>query len=205
MDRLDRQLNFILAIDQLKNIRRQNLLLDGSRRENSAEHSWHLATAAMILAEYAREPVDMAKVLSMLLIHDVVEIDAGDTFVYDEKAAETKAEREEEAARRLFGLLPPDQARWCRDLWEEFEARQTPEARFAAAVDRLMPILLNARNGGYPWRRHGITARQVLARNRTMAEGAPVLWERVQEIVADALNRGLLYDDDFNSSGDSAP
>lgn len=201
MDRLDRQLNFILAIDQLKNIRRQNLLLDGSRRENSAEHSWHLAAAAMILAEYAREPVDFSRVLTMLLIHDVVEIDAGDTFVYDEKAAESKAEREQAAAQRLFGMLPPDQASWCRALWEEFEARQTPEARFAAAVDRLMPILLNARNGGYPWRRHGITARQVLAKNRTVAEGAPLLWERVRETVADAVQRGLLYDDLDDLSG----
>lgn len=195
VDRLYQQLDFILAIDQLKNIQRQNLLLDGSRRENSAEHSWHLAAAAMILAEYAREPVDLTRVLTMLVIHDVVEIEAGDTFVYDEEAAQSKAQREREAAQRLFGLLPPDQAAWCRALWEEFEGRQTPEARFAAAVDRLLPILLNARNGGYPWRRHGITAGQVLAKNSPMAEGAPLLWEHVREVVADAVQRGLLYDD----------
>jgi len=192
-DRLSRQIGFVREIDKLKAVFRQTWLLDGSRKENDAEHSWHLATMAMLLGEHAAEPgIDVARVVRMTLVHDLVEIDAGDTFVYDEAGARDKARREQAAADRLFALLPPDQAAEMRALWEEFEARQTPEARFAAALDRLQPLLHNYYTQGAAWREHGVKLAQVLDRNRHMAEGAPRLWAFAERLIRDAVEKGYL-------------
>ena len=192
-DRLARQMEFILEIDKLKQVLRQTSLADGSRRENDAEHSWHLAVMAVLLAEYAAEPqLDLARVVKMLLVHDVVEIDAGDTYHYDEAGNRDKAEREQAAADRLFALLPADQEAELRGLWEEFEARQTPEARYAAALDRFQPNLLNYRTQGRLWREHGVTSAQVIARNCHMAEGAPALWQYAESLIHDAVAKGYL-------------
>jgi putative hydrolase of HD superfamily len=156
VDRLETQLAFILETEKLKQVFRQTLLLGDRRPENDAEHSWHLSLMAVLLVEHASAMVDLLKVLKMLLIHDVVEIDAGDTFAYDEVANLDKEEREQKAADRLFGLLPTDQAGAMRALWDEFELRQSPEARYAAALDRLQPLLLNFHGEGAAWRRHGV-------------------------------------------------
>lgn len=172
--RVERQLDFLLELDRLKTVLRQTWLTDGSRRENDAEHSWHIAVMAVVLAEHSADPgIDLLKALKMLLIHDVVEIDAGDTFAYDEVVVQDKEQREWAAAERIFGLLPNGQAAAFRDLWEEFEARRSPEARFAAALDRLQPILHNYHTQGKAWLAHGITARQVVARNQHIAEALP--------------------------------
>ena len=191
-DRLRDQVGFILEIDKLKGVVRRTYLVDGSRRENSAEHSWHVAVMAAVLAEHADEPVDAARVVRMLLVHDVVEVDAGDTFVYDTAAAESKAERERAAARRIFGLLPHDQGAELRALWEEFEAARTPDARFAAALDRMMPVLHNLHTGGRAWRENGVTADMVLARNRRIEEGSRALWEYLRAEIEGAVARGDL-------------
>ena len=191
-DRLARQLEFVLEVDRLKSVLRRTLLTDRSRHENSAEHSWHIALMAVVLAEHAAEEVDVARVVRMLLVHDVVEIDAGDTYVYDAVAAADKSEREERAAERLFGLLPADQAAEVRALWDEFEGRATPEARFAHAVDRLQPILHNFATEGVAWRRHGVTADRVEAINRHMAEGSESLWRHARRLIEEAVERGFL-------------
>ncbi len=191
-DRLERQLAFVREIDKAKGVLRQNPLSDDSRRENDAEHMWHLSVMAMVLAEHATETVDLLRVLRMLLIHDIVEIDAGDTFVYDDAAREGKQAREREAAERIFGILPEDQGAELRDLWEEFEARATPEARFAVAVDRLLPMMLNHASGGGAWSVHGITNDRVRARNEHIAEVAPDLWEAARALIDDAVARGIL-------------
>ncbi len=193
--RLARQIDFIVEIDKLKRILRQTWLMDQSRRENDAEHSWHLAVLAILLAEYSAEPeLDLLRVVKMALVHDLVEIDAGDTFAYDSIGAQDKLQRERKAADRIFNLLPTDQAAEVRALWEEFEARQTPEARYAAGLDRLQPILHNYFTQGKAWLTHGITSEQVLARNAYMAEGAPALWEYVEELIADAIEKGYVAD-----------
>ena len=191
--RLAQQVGFLVEVDKLKHILRQTWLMDQSRRENDAEHSWHVSLLAVLLIEHAAEPgLDLLRVVKMLLIHDLVEIDAGDTFVYDEVGARDKAEREQRAAGRIFGLLPPDQEMAIRSLWDEFEARQTAEARYAAALDRFQPVLHNYFTQGKAWRQHGITSGQVLTRNRHMAEGAPALWEHVQTLVREAVEKGYL-------------
>ena len=191
--RVERQLDFLLELDRLKTVLRQTWLTDGSRRENDAEHSWHIAVMAIVLAEHSADPgIDLLKVLKMLLIHDVVEIDAGDTFAYDEVGALDKEKRERAAAERIFGMLPDEQSAAFRDLWEEFEARRSPEARFAAGLDRLQPILHNYHTQGKAWLAHGITARQVVARNQHMAEGAPRLWDYARGIIDEAVARGYL-------------
>ena len=156
MERLETQLGFVLEVEQLKQVFRQTVLIGDRRPENDAEHSWHLSLMAILLVEHAAEEVDLMKVLEMLLIHDVVEIDAGDTFAYDEVGNRDKDEREQQAADRLFGLLPEDQATAYRALWDEFEERQSPEARYAAALDRLQPLLLNFHTEGAAWQKHGI-------------------------------------------------
>ncbi len=165
-ERLHQQIAFILEIDKLKSILRRTYLVNDPRHENSAEHSWHLAMMAMVLAEHANAEVNLLRVLKMLLVHDVVEIDAGDTYCYDTGGNDSKAEREMAAAHRIFGLLPNDQRDEMHQLWEEFEARQTPEARFAAALDRLMPILHNYYTQGRSWLEHGVTQTQVIDRNQ---------------------------------------
>ena len=189
--RLHEQIEFLCAIDELKSVQRQTTLLDGSRRENSAEHSWHLALYAMVLAEHGGD-LDLCRVLQMVLVHDIVEIDAGDTYIYDEKGRETKEERERLAADRLFALLPDDQAGVLRAAWDEFEERRTPEARFAYAIDRLQPLLHNYRTHGAAWRRHGITADQVYDKNHPIGDGAPRLWELARELVETSVQRGDL-------------
>lgn len=191
-DRLARQIEFIVEIDKLKRIERQTVLIDRSRQENAAEHSWHLAVMVLLLSEYASEDIDLLKVLKMALLHDIVEVDAGDTFVYDDDGHEDKAGRERQAAERLFGMLPDDQKRAFRALWEEFEARETPEAKFAAALDRLQPLLHNYRTQGFAWQKHGITLDQVIARNRHMAEGTPALWNYAYAMIQDAVKQGYL-------------
>jgi putative hydrolase of HD superfamily len=192
-ERLERQLRFIVEIDKLKSVFRQTLLMHGKRYENDAEHSWHIAVMALLLSEYASgQKLDIARVMKMALVHDLVEIDAGDTFCYDEKGAQTKLAREQSAADRIFGILPADQASEIRALWDEFEARQTPEARFAAALDRLQPLLHNYNTQGASWQKHGVTSDKVLARNKHIEEGAPVLWEYAENLIRDAVEKGYL-------------
>jgi putative hydrolase of HD superfamily len=191
-DRLARQLAFLLELDKAKSILRRSYVTDGSRHENDAEHMWHLALFVLVLAEHAAEPIDVTKVLKMVLVHDIVEIDAGDVFVYDEAARAGKAAAEEAAADRLYALLPPDQGAELRGLWEEFEAKATPEARFAAAVDRLQPLLLNVATGGRSWQEHGITADRVFTLNARIGDGSPVLWDHVQVVLHGAVADGHL-------------
>jgi putative hydrolase of HD superfamily len=181
--RLDRQLRFIAELDKLKSVERMISLIGGDRRENSAEHSWHLAVMAPLLAEYAPEGLDLARVMTMLLVHDVVEIDAGDTFAFDEVGAADQHERESRAAERLFGLLPEDQARELRGCWDDFEARDTPEARFAVALDRFQGLLMNWGNRGGTWKIHGISREQILERMAPIQQGAPELWDVVLTVL----------------------
>jgi putative hydrolase of HD superfamily len=185
-----RRIDFLLEIDRLKHVLRRTYLPGSDRHENTAEHSWHLALAALVLADYAAEPVDLARVLSMVLVHDIVEIDAGDTFFYDAAGLLDKAEREQLAADRIFGLLPPDQAAELRGLWEEFESRRTPEAQFAYALDRFMPLLHNYLTGGRPWRQNGVRSEQVMAMTDNIAPGSSVVAAFARDLVADAMSRG---------------
>ncbi|MBE6875128.1 MAG: HD domain-containing protein [Ruminococcus sp.] len=192
-DRFSQQIKFILELDKLKNIYRQTLVLHEDRQENDAEHSFHLAVMACILAEHAREEVDVLHVMKMVLMHDVVEIDAGDTYCYDEAGNQTKAEREQKAADRIFALLPEEQCREYRGLWEEFEARETPEAKFANALDRIHPMLLNYTKGGISWKKHGIHAEQVEKRNcGVTADGSERIGEFAKEIIETARKEGML-------------
>jgi putative hydrolase of HD superfamily len=191
--RLRRQVEFIVEVDRLKEVFRQNVLTVSRRRENDAEHSWHLCLCVLVLAEHADATrLDVLRVLKMLILHDLVEIDAGDTFAYDASDASTQHGREVRAADRLFGLLPEDQAREFRSLWDEFEARQTTEARFAVAVDRFQPMLLNARTEGHSWRQHGVSASQVTSRATTIREASTSLGEFVADLIRDAVSRGHL-------------
>lgn len=190
--RLQAQLTFLLEIDRLKRILRRTSLVGGDRRENSAEHSWHLAVMALVLAEYANEPVDLLHTLKLLLVHDIVEIDAGDTFAYDVQANLDKEAREQAAAERIFGLLPAEQCEEFRTLWEEFDGRQTPEARFANALDRMMPSLQNYENGGGTWRLAGVDLPAVLDRLRPIDDGSHALWRYVETMLADAVARGMI-------------
>ncbi len=191
--RLAQQIQFIIEIDKLKGILRQTLLTDESRRENSAEHSWHLAMMAIVLAEYApASDVDVLRVIKMLLVHDLVEIDAGDTFCYDVQGNQNKAAREALAATRLFGLLPEEQGAELRSLWEEFETQETTAAQFAAALDRLQPLLHNQQTRGGTWRIHGISRDQVLRRMHPVKDGAPALWSLVEKVIEDAVVAGYL-------------
>lgn len=181
MERLQKQMEFIAEVDKLKKIGRQSYLTDSSRKENDAEHSWHLAMMAVFLSEYAKEDVDVLHVISMVLIHDLVEIDAGDTYAYDTEGNKSKRAREEKAADRIFNILPEDQAKKVRDLWEEFEANETPEANFANALDRVQPIMLNHKSDGKAWAEHGVALSQIMSRNVNVEKGAPKLWEYALE------------------------
>jgi putative hydrolase of HD superfamily len=191
-DRLTAQLEFLREADKLKGILRHSRVTFSDRRENDAEHSWHLAVAAMILGEYAEAGLDLLRTLQMVLIHDVVEIDAGDTIAYANPAAQAaQAERERAAADRLFGMLPADQGSKLRALFEEFEARQTREARFARALDRVQPILQNVYSGGVTWRENGITPERVRSLNGpTIRDASPALWARIESLLVDAQARG---------------
>ncbi len=180
-ERLDRQFDFIREIDKEKFIGRQTYLSDGQRKENDAEHAWHMALMTILLSEYAEEKIDVLKTVTMLLIHDLVEIDAGDTYAYDEEGNKTKEKRERAAADRIYGLLPEDQGEKLRALWDEFEAWETPEAKFAHAMDNVQPLMLNAATDGKSWVEHGVCLTQVLGRNARTAEGSEGLWKYVRE------------------------
>jgi len=190
--RLDSQLRFLMEADRLKTVLRASHIADNSRRENTAEHSWHIALFAITLAEYAVGPVDIGRVVQMLILHDIVEIDTGDTPLHHAAGAATQAARESEAADRLFGLLPQDQARQYRALWDEFEAAVTPDARFAKAIDRLQPILLNRAVGGGTWKTFDIDATMERGMTRRIEDGSPELWRLAETIFADAVAKGWL-------------
>jgi len=191
--RLLKQIEFLVEIDKLKKILRQNVVIGTGRQENDAEHSWHLAVMAILLSEYAAErDIDVLRVVKMVLIHDLVEIDAGDTFCYDEKAHCDKAEREQKAADRLFNILPPDQAQEIMELWREFEELKTPEARFAACLDRFQPLVLNYHTNGHTWQKPGVNSAKVLERNAVLEKNAPALWEFTREIIEDSIQKGYL-------------
>ena len=190
-----KRINFLLEIDKLKSIIRRSLLVDGSRLENTAEHSWHLAMLVLTLAPHAGPEVDPLHAMKLLLVHDIVEIDAGDTFAYDVAGHEDKEERETAAAERIFGLLPDDQAVELRALWDEYEARDTPTAVFAYACDRLQPMLLNASSGGVSWKEHKIQQSQVKAFNVPVGDAAPEFWELALAVVAEAVDAGQLGPD----------
>jgi putative hydrolase of HD superfamily len=190
--RLARQISFLLELDKLKLVLRRSHLIGQDRRENSAEHSWHVTMVALLLAEYAAEPVDVGHVLKLMLVHDIVEIDAGDVVIYDTDARRSQAAREALAADRLFGLLPTDQAEECRRWWEEFEAQSTPESRFAKAADRLIPVLQNFHNQGRGWREMNVSAEQIVSVNQSMAAGAPEIWSYVEGVIRDAVSKGFL-------------
>ena len=191
--RLVRQVEFIAECDKLKEIFRQTLNTQSRRAENDAEHSWHLCLCVIVLAEHANWPnLDVLHVLKMLIVHDLVEIDAGDTFAYDTAAMAHQHEREAVAADRIFGLLPADQAREFRALWDEFEEKKTPESRFATACDRFQPMLLNCRVQGGGWKKHGITHDRVVARNRQIADGSAALWSHAEKMIQELADAGHL-------------
>lgn len=194
-ERLEKQIRFIVEADKVKNIFRQTYLADGERKENDAEHSWHLAMMAVLLQEHMKEKADLAKVMTMVLIHDLVEIDAGDTYAYDEKGAQTKREREVKAADRIFGLLPEDQGTYFRELWEEFEAYETPEAKFAHLLDNFQPLLLNDASGGKSWKEHGVHRAQPMKRNERIPETSETVWEKMLEIFDKHVECGNLLED----------
>jgi|CZKT01.1.fsa_nt_gi putative hydrolase of HD superfamily len=193
MERLAQQMRFITEIDQLKGVLRQTMLAGPARRENSAEHSWHLAVMALALAEYAPAGTDIGRVIAMLLVHDLVEIDAGDLFAYADDAQQSSQEEAERAAAdRIFALLPPDQANRLRGLWDEFEDRRTAEARFARGLDRLQPMLANLTAAGGTWQEHGITADQVLVKVELIEDGSAALGRYARDLVAGAVDASLL-------------
>ncbi|EHU9450140.1 HD domain-containing protein [Vibrio vulnificus] len=193
MERLNKQLALLMELDKLKSVLRRTRVKSADKRlENSAEHSWHVALMALLMEEHANEPVDIGRVVKMLLLHDVVEIDAGDTFVYDAVASEQQAEKELAAARRLFGMLPADQGEELLQLWLEFEAAQTADAKFGKALDRIIPMLLNYHNQGQSWQEHGVTRQQALTVNQKIDLGSHVLWDKAQEIIEQATQNGWL-------------
>ncbi len=182
-----------MEIDQLKQVKRQTAITGGSRRENTAEHSWHLAMYALVLQEWSNADVDIAHVLSLCLVHDIVEIDAGDTFAYDTSGYADKDEREQKAADRLFGLLPDDQRDRLRALWNEYEAQETPESQFANAVDRMQPAMLNHHAGDEsPWKRHGVSYLQAVKRLSPIGDGSAALWSYTEMLIKQARERGQL-------------
>lgn len=192
-DRFRRQIEFIIEVDKLKHVLRRTILMDKSRRENSAEHSWHIALTVMVLSEYARDAdIDFFRVMKILLVHDLIEIDAGDTYCHDEKGKKDQAARERLAADRIFNILPPDQAGTFRDLWDEFEDRKTPESRFANALDRVQPLLHNYFTRGQTWQKNNIKSDQVKSRMQPVDDGAPVLWNYVSSLIDDAVKKGFL-------------
>ncbi len=190
--RFEQQMRFLVEIDQMKNVLRQTLLADGSRRESDAEHSWHLAMYAMLLSEYAPEPVDISRVVRMVLVHDLIEIYAGDTFCYDKEGNRDKAAREAAAADRLYALLPADQAGEYRALWEEFDRMDTPDSRFAAALDRIQPIINNYLTKGHTWKLGHVTSAQVYERMAPVKSGLPEAWKVVEWIINTSIEKGFL-------------
>ena len=195
MTRLEQQIAFILEIDKVKDVFRQNYLAVGNRRENDAEHSWHIALMAIILKEYVEDDVDILKVMTMLLIHDLVEIDAGDTYAYDAKGALSKRERELEAADRIFGILPTDQEAYFRGLWDEFEEYKTIDAKYAHLLDRLQPLLLNAASGGISWAEHGVKKSQIEKRNERASEVSEEIAAYIQNLIEENVLAGKLINE----------
>ena len=191
-EKIKSQIKFLLVIDEMKNVLRRNLVVDGSRRENDAEHSWHLAMLAMILEEYSAEKVDIERVLKITLVHDLVEVYAGDTFAYDAKGNEDKLDREIDAANRLFGMLDPVQGAEIRALWDEFEAKETAESRYANAVDRLQPLLLNYMTNGHTWKLGDVHAPQIYKRMDIIRTATPELWHIVEGIINTSIEAGIL-------------
>ncbi|NOH23885.1 HD domain-containing protein [Vibrio europaeus] len=193
MERLEKQLALLMELDQLKSVlRRTRVKSAEGRLENSAEHSWHVALMAILMEEHANEPVNIARVVKMLLLHDVVEIDAGDTFVYDVAATAEQEQKELDAAHRLFGMLPEEQGQSLLQLWLEFESAQTADAKFAKALDRIIPMLLNYHNQGQSWQEHGVTRHQALTINQKIEFGSQALWDKAKQIIDDATNKGWL-------------
>jgi len=188
--RLENQIQFLVEIDKIKHIFRKTKLFNKSRFENDAEHAWHLALMVLVLAEYSNEQINILKVIKMVLIHDIVEIDAGDIIVYDTKMRELAQEKESKAAERILGILPEDQTKELIELWKEFEERKSPEAKFAAALDRFEPILQNYLTDYYTWKTHGISYTQLHEKNRHIQDGSKVIWDIVQQIFLEAKEKG---------------
>ncbi|RKP57377.1 HD domain-containing protein [Cohnella endophytica] len=195
-ERLTQQISFLVEIDKLKTVLRKTFIMDRSRHENTAEHSWHVSLMAVLLLEHANEPsLDLHRIIRMLLLHDLVEIDAGDTFAYDTVGYQDKEERENAAAERLFGILPEDQRDEWMTLWREFEDGETPEAKYAAALDRLQPVIHNHYTGGVSWKNNGIVRSQVLKRLQPVREASETLWKFTQDILQKSIDLGILRDD----------
>ncbi|MFV8386839.1 HD domain-containing protein [Vibrio parahaemolyticus] len=193
MDRLEKQLALLIELDKLKSVlRRTRVKSAEGRLENSGEHSWHVALMAVLMEEHANAPVDICRVMKMLLIHDVVEIDAGDTFVYDTAATKEQAEKEIKAAERLFGMLPTEQGQELLTLWQEFEAAQSDDAKYAKALDRLIPMLLNYHNNGQSWKENSVTREQALTINKRIEFGSVTLWDKAKELIEEATEKGWL-------------
>jgi len=192
LENLEQQIKFLIEIDKLKTIERKTKIISDSRRENDAEHSWHLAMMAIVLHKHANQEIDLFRVIKMLLVHDLVEIDAGDTFAYDTNGQGDKYERELLAAERIFGMLPEEQGAELMELWEEFENKETKEAQFAASLDRLQPLIHNYLNEGDTWQKFNITSEKVLARNKEIANGSDALWEYAQQIIHQSVEQGIL-------------
>lgn len=201
-ERLKKQLEFILEIDKEKNIFRQTHLSGHGRNENDAEHAWHMAVMAYLLQEYSNEKIDILRVIMMCLIHDVVEIDAGDTYAYDEEGLKTQKTRENAAKERIYSLLPEDQKRTLTAIFDEFEENQTAEAKFAHAMDNLQPLLLNNSNGGGDWKEHKVTSAQVYARQSRTKDGSEVLYEVTDQIIQDNIRKGSLVESNGQNPGD---
>lgn len=189
-ERLKKQMEFVLETDKCKQIFRQTYISDGTRKENDAEHAFSLALMCSLLAEYAEEPIDKLRTMEMVLIHDLVEIDAGDTYAYDSAGNATKKEREQKAAERIFGMLPEDQEQYYRGLWEEFEAYETKEAKFAHTLDNAQPVMLNDKTGGKAWREHEVHSGQVYKRNRKTGEGSRKIWEFIDHLFQKNIEKG---------------
>lgn len=194
-ERLQKQMDFIMEVDKLKNVYRQSYVSDGSRHEEDADHSWHLAIMCLLLSEYANEDIDVLRTMSMVLIHDIIEIDAGDTYAYDDTGNATKREREEKAANRIFNILPKDQAEYLRELWEEFEEGKTKEAKFAITLDKVQPLMLNDATNGRAWQEHGVRLSQIMKRNEATPEGSEALWEYSKMLIDRNVEKGKIVED----------
>ncbi len=195
MERLEKQMEFILEVDKVKKIVRQTYLSDASRKENDAEHSWHLALMAVLLKEYSNEEVDLAKVIPMVLIHDLVEIDAGDTYAYDEAGARRSGNVKRKQPTESLDCFRGDQGTWFRELWEEFEAYETAEAKFAHVLDNAQPLLLNDASNGRSWAEHGVHKSQIYKRNEHTSEGSREIWEYMKKLVDKHIQLGHVIDD----------
>lgn len=190
-----KQINFIKEIDKVKYIQRKTKLFNSDRNENDAEHSWHLAMMALVLAQHSNEPVDLLKVIKMVLIHDIVEIDAGDTFIYDTQKSHSNTQEERLAANRIFGLLPKEQAKELVEVWEEFEAGETKEAKFAKAMDRLEPLLQNTSNNGGTWNEFGVKYQTVYEKKKVIKDGSDAIWNFAEKLMNESVEKGILKND----------